>query len=181
MIALISGTNRPNSRTRIVTDALHDIMIHHMDSEINQINLEDLSHDMYHEDMYQAEKQHGHLVELQDSVIVPANLWVIVSPEYNGSYAGALKLFIDALSVRKYAETFKGKKVALVGVAAGRAGNLRGMEHLTGLLNYLGMTVYPNKLPISSIEKQLDGDSLNDSTIKALEIWAEGLAFFSGK
>lgn len=178
MIALISGTNRPNSRTRLVTNAVHDMLIHKMDSEIGQINLEDLSHDMYHEDMYNADQQHSQLSNIQDTVIIPSDLWIIVSPEYNGSFPGALKLLIDALSVRKYADTFRGKKVALVGVAAGRAGNLRGMDHLTGLLNYLGMTVYPDKLPISSIEKQVDSDRLNEGTTAALEKWVEGLAKF---
>lgn len=178
MIALISGTNRANSRTRLVTNAIHDLLIHKMDEEINQVNLEDLSHDMYHEDMYTAADQHSQLSDIQDTVIIPSDLWIIVSPEYNGSYAGALKLFIDALSVRKYADTFRGKKVALVGVAAGRAGNLRGMEHLTGLVNYLGMTVYPDKLPISTIEKQVDGDGLNEVTTAALDKWLDGLSKF---
>jgi NAD(P)H-dependent FMN reductase len=47
---------------------------------------------------------------------------------------GSLKLFIDACSVREYKQNFKGKKAALVGIASGRAGNLRGMDHLTGVM-----------------------------------------------
>jgi len=175
MIALIAGTNRPQSRTRVVTDALHDILIHKADHEIGQINLEDIAHDIYNEDMYSKESHHEQLSDIQDSVLLESDLWVIVSPEYNGSFPGALKMLIDALSVRKYAETFKGRKVALVGVAAGRAGNLRGMDHLTGLLNYLGMHVYPNKLPVSSIEKQMNGDELGEDAIKTLESWADGV------
>ena len=87
-------------------------------------------------------------------------------------------MFFDALSVRKYGESFKGKKVALIGVSAGRAGNLRGMEHLTGFLNYLGMIVYPDKLPISNIEQQLEGDNLNEETRNAMENWTNGLKEF---
>jgi len=178
MITIISGTNRPNSRTRLVADTLHDILIHKLEGEIAQVNLEDVHTDMYHEDMYNAEKQHSQLSSIQDEAIIPSDLWVVVSPEYNGSYAGALKVFVDALSVRKYADTFRGKTVALVGVAAGRAGNLRGMDHLTGLFNYLGMTVYPDKLPISSIEKQVVDGKLNETTSEALDKWCEGLGAF---
>lgn len=178
MITIISGTNRPNSRTRLVADAIHDMLIHTMEDEISQVNLEDVSTDMYHEEMYSADQQHSQLSAIQDEAIIPADLWVVVSPEYNGSFSGALKVFIDALSVRRYAETFRGKKVALVGVAAGRAGNLRGMEHLTGLFNYLGMTVYPDKLPISSIEKQIEDGKLNDSSQEALTKWSDGLKKF---
>ena len=178
MITLIAGTNRKNSRTRFVTDRIHDIVKDKLGQTTHQINLEDLSHDMYNPDMYSADGQHSDLGQVQDESIIPADLWIIVTPEYNGSYSGAIKLFIDALSVRKYADTFRGKKVALVGVAAGRAGNLRGMEHLTGLLNYLGMVVYPDKLPISSVEKVIQEDNLDAATIETLEKWVEGLRSF---
>ena len=36
------------------------------------------------------------------------------------------------------------------------AGNLRGMEHLTGTLLYLKMIVHPNRLPISQVDKLLN-------------------------
>ena len=58
-----------------------------------------------------------------------------------------VKSFFDAIPP----DTNRGKKVALVGVSSGRAGNLRGMEHLTGVLHYLSMQVMPNKLPISRL------------------------------
>lgn len=178
MITLISGTNRKDSRTRFVTDQIHAIVKQRFERPTHQINLDELSHDIYHPAMYSADGQHSALRSVQDEAIIPADLWIIVTPEYNGSFSGAIKLFIDALSVRKYADTFKGKKVALVGVAAGRAGNLRGMEHLTGLLNYLGMTVYPNKLPISSIEKVVEGEKLDAATTETLEKWVDGLGIF---
>lgn len=178
MISLIAGTNRPNSRTRFVTNVLHDMLIHKVDEEINQINLEDVSHDIYHEDMYIERFQQMQLTDIQDSVIIPSKLWIIVSPEYNGSFPGALKLFIDALSIRKYQETFKGKKVALVGVSSGRAGNLRGMEHLTGLLNYLGMNVFPNKLPMSSIENHVIDSAFSNEYTEVLDSWLNELVNF---
>ena len=48
------------------------------------------------------------------------------------------------------------KKVLLTGISSGRAGNLRGMEHLTGSLLYMKSIVHPNRLPISSVNKLLD-------------------------
>ncbi len=179
MITIISGTNRPQSRTRLISNQLNQLLSTKGKRKVNQVNLEDIPHEMYHDKMYNADDQHGALSKIQDDCMIPSDLWVIVTPEYNGSYSGAMKIFIDALSVRKYAETFKGKKVALVGVAAGRAGNLRGMEHLTGLLNYLGMTVYPNKLPISSIENQIDEEGkLKKETVELLENWVGGVLEF---
>jgi chromate reductase, NAD(P)H dehydrogenase (quinone) len=59
----------------------------------------------------------------------------------------------------------------LTGVSSGRAGNLRGMEHLTGSLLHLKMTVHPNRLPISSIHTLLDehGTISNAGTIKTIQ------------
>jgi NAD(P)H-dependent FMN reductase len=86
--------------------------------------------------------------------ILPAQKFVFIAPEYNGSFPGILKVFLDAIPP----EMNRGKKSALIGVSSGRAGNLRGMDHLTGILNYLGMHVHPNKLPISSVLSLMDAE-----------------------
>ena len=63
------------------------------------------------------------------------------------------------------------KKALLTGVATGRAGNLRGMDHLADILNYLKITVHPNKLPISAVNFLMDTDgNITDlNTIKAID------------
>ncbi len=73
---------------------------------------------------------------------------------------GALKLFIDALSIYERSLTFGGKKAAIVGVSTGRAGNLRGMEHLTSILHYLEIVVLPNRQPYSSIHQLMDNNGV---------------------
>lgn len=178
MITIISGTNRTGSRTELVARHITQEINSKTKEEINFVKLADLPAEMYSHDMYSPDKQHPLLSEVQDSFIIPASKWIIVSPEYNGSYSASLKVFIDALSVRRYAETFRGKKVGLIGTSAGRAGNLRGMEHITGFANYLGMHVYPDKLPISSIEQQLVDGDLNENTQQALGKWMDGFVRF---
>jgi NAD(P)H-dependent FMN reductase len=63
-----------------------------------------------------------------------------------------------------------GKKALLTGVSTGRAGNLRGMEHLTGILHYMKVVVHPNKLPISIVDKLMseDGDLVDAATLAAI-------------
>ena len=135
------------------------------------LSMEDLPRDMVDPDMYNKNGQHPRIAELQDQYITPVGKWFLVIPEYNGGFPGVIKLFIDACSVRNYHETFKDKKAALVGIASGRAGNLRGMEHMTGVLNYLGVLVMPNKLPISRIETLMDeeGEITDVETLKSME------------
>jgi len=59
----------------------------------------------------------------------------------------------------------------LVGVASGRAGNLRGMDHLTGVFNHVGSIVFPNKLPISNCKDVVDelGDVQDKGALGSME------------
>lgn len=152
MITIISGTNRRNSATHRFAQHYHRLFQELTDEPVHLFSLADLPDDILHVDMYDPGTQSKALAKIQDERILPAEKFFFLLPEYNGGMPGALKLFIDALSVREYAKTFKGKKAALTGVASGRQGNLRGMDHLTGVLLHMGTQVLPNRLPISSIK-----------------------------
>lgn len=114
--------------------------------------------------------------KVADEFIQPAQKIVFVIPEYNGSYPGILKVFIDGFKP----ELFQGKKAALLGMATGRAGNLRGIDHLTDVLMHLGMQVLNNRLPVSRFHTLLnDQKQLSDeATIKALQKHQEQLLNF---
>lgn len=180
MITIFVGTNRRNSRSKLIGEYLQNALQQQTEETVALFDLADLPADMLHADMYSEAGQSKALAAIQDEYLVPANKFYFILPEYNGGIPGALKLFIDACSIRKYSESFHGgKKAALIGVSAGRSGTLRGMEYTTGFLNYLKINVLPNKLPISSIETLLTDDQLTDeNTKKALaEQATEFLAF----
>jgi NAD(P)H-dependent FMN reductase len=158
MILVISGTNRPNSNTRILADYVYTFLREKDGVEAKFLSLEDLPSDVLNNEMYHSGILPESLVAIQEEMVIPSDKWIIISPEYNGSIPGVLKLFIDVISIRKYSDNFKGKKAALIGVSTGRAGNLRGMEHLTGMLNYLKMHVHPEKLPVSSVQNLIDDE-----------------------
>ena len=169
MITVISGTNRHNSKTSIVAQAIQNLL-KELGQDAHLVNLENVDISIANEDIYNGEKLSESLITLQDKSIIPAEKIIYVSPEYNGSYAGFLKYFIDVISVRNYKESFAGKKCFLVGVAAGRAGNLRGLDHLTGTLNHVGSTVMPGSLPLSQIGSLLTEDGvLNKATSNLLK------------
>lgn len=180
MITVISGTNRRNSEALDFARFYVDILRKRSGEEVKLLALEEESHAWFHPDMYKEEGQSADLAALQDEYMIPADKFVFVIPEYNGSFPGVVKLFLDACSVRRYSETFSGKKAALLGVASGRAGNLLGMDHLTGILHFLGVVVLPNKLPVSSIGKIKDsaGNIVDGETRKVIEKQAEQLLAF---
>lgn len=86
----------------------------------------------------------------ETSVLIPSKKFIFIAPEYNGSIPGILKTMLD---ISDYKKAWWGKKALLVGISTGRSGNVRGLEHLTSILNYMKVIVHPNKLPISIVDK----------------------------
>lgn len=89
-------------------------------------------------------------------------------PEYNGSFPGILKTMFDNSDIRK---CYWGKMALLTGLADGRGGNLRGIEHMTNILHYLRVNVHWNKLPLSRINEEMDKNGVfhQQTTLQAIE------------
>lgn len=142
MITIISGTNRPQSNTKEVAKEYQRLLAE------KGVNASLLALDEV--DMC---KRNEIFSITEENYLIPAQKFIIVMPEYNGSYPGILKLMIDLSDLEK---AWWHKKVLLTGVSTGRAGNLRGMEHLTGALLHMKMLVHPNRLPISIVHTLMD-------------------------
>lgn len=123
------------------------------------------------------EPKHPSFVAFQENHLKPASKFIFVLPEYNGSYPGVFKNMIDVSDIRS---CWPGKKAVLVGIATGKGGNIRGLEHVTGVLNYLKVVVHPNKLPISSIDKLMDADGniVDILTVQLIEQQVEEFIYF---
>jgi NAD(P)H-dependent FMN reductase len=93
------------------------------------------------------------LKRVERELLIPTRRFVFIMPEYNGSFPGMLKLLLDNSDIKA---CWWGKKALLTGLADGRAGNFRGLEHMTGILQYLHMDVYWDKIPLSRINEELD-------------------------
>jgi NAD(P)H-dependent FMN reductase len=149
-ITIISGTNRPGSASRVVAERYQSILAG-MGVKAGLLSLEALPDSFMHTDLYGPRS--AEMQALIDTFISEADTLVFVIPEYNGSYPGVLKMFLDGLPPR----LLKDKKAGIIGLSDGAAGNLRGQEHLTGVLHYLKMHVHYAKPKLSSVEKLLDG------------------------
>ncbi len=163
---IISGTNRKISKTLQVAKQYQQIF-KQKGIDTGLLSLENWT---YLERTPAYEK-------LEKEILVPTTKYVFVAPEYNGSIPGILKVLID---ISEYRSVWNGKKALLTGVSTGRAGNLRGMEHLTGILHYLDVVVYPNKLPISSVDQLLgpEGTIIDKATIEAIDKQISGFIKF---
>lgn len=164
MITIIAATNRPCSSTLKVATYYRQLM-EKAGEKTRLFSLEKVPVDIAFNEVFG--KRSAAFQGILNEYIAPSQKFVFVVPEYNGSFPGILKTFLDAI----HPDLLRGKKVALLGVSSGRAGNLRGMEHLTGILNYLGIFVHPNRLPVSSVLTLLDekGNVKDMNTIAVME------------
>jgi chromate reductase, NAD(P)H dehydrogenase (quinone) len=175
MITIISGTDRKDNLTYTLSKHYQKRIQEKTDQFVNLFSLEDLPNDLYGSAMYKKDTISPEFQKLEDELLIPTEKFLFVIPEYNGSYPGILKLFIDAASIRSKMSIFKGKKAGLVGVATGRAGNIRGLEHFTSVMMFMGVTVLPNLLPISAFNKILDTDKniADEAALKAIDAQIE--------
>lgn len=168
MYSIISGSNRKGNRTLPFAQYIFD-RLSSSKHNTELIDLTDLSGQLVYDTMYDPTSQPDYFSKLQKEQFIPSDKFWFFVPEYNGSYPGIIKVLLDSMSTLDPESTFRNKKVMLTGIASGRAGNLRGMDHLSDVLNHLGMHVHPNKKPISSIYMYLDDDNkLVDPKTKSL-------------
>lgn len=155
MYTIISGTNRNDSHTEKVAKA-YQLILKNKDINAPIFSLKNI-------DLINRKEE---FLKLEKEMLIPTTKFLFIIPEYNGSYPGILKMMIDYSDIRN---TWHYKKALLTGVASGRAGNLRGMDHLSDTLHYLKMNVYYNKLPISSINQVMDvHGNLNAETTRVI-------------
>jgi NAD(P)H-dependent FMN reductase len=155
MITIICGTNRFGSNTSQVAREYQQLL--------NEKGVESVLASLESLDLELGKEA---FLKFEQEIVMPASHFIIIVPEYNGSFPGILKMMID----NSNPGSWNHKKALLTGVATGRAGNLRGMDHLADILNYLKVTVHPNRLPISKVDTLLnaDGKFIDAGSIRAI-------------
>ncbi|MBK7359572.1 MAG: NAD(P)H-dependent oxidoreductase [Saprospiraceae bacterium] len=176
-ILVISGTNRKGSATLEISKKLCGIMTK-MHVEHRFVNLEDFTELLSKQAPYKSLENDSELVNFQDSILIPSEKFIFVIPEYNGSFPGFLKWWIDTFSIRKAAESYKFKKAAFIGVSDGINGNVRGIDHFMAVCRYLKMVIYPGFVYFPSIVKVLDLWDENPKNANRLEKFIEEFSAF---
>ena len=79
MITVISGTNRPNSFTSIVSRQYVELLKEVTEEPVHLIDLAELPHDWFTPVMYQENQQGAIIRKLQDEYIAPASRLVVTA------------------------------------------------------------------------------------------------------
>lgn len=164
MVTIIAGTNRPNSSTYKLCK-YYQKRLAEKGLETSLLSLTELPGCVIETDLYG--KRSAEFEKIQQ-LITDTEKFLFVLPEYNGSFPGTLKVFIDACS---FPTSFYEKKAALVGISSGKYGNIRGVDHFTGICNYMHLHVMPLKIHIPAINKEFDteGNLFVADTLKFTE------------
>ena len=153
MFTIVVGTNRPASRARLVADLYVRLLGEH-GVEAHILDLLELPADFTTSALYANAGSHADFNRLA-ALASSADKLVFIVPEYNCSYPGVLKAFIDGLP---YPSGLGHKKAALVGLSSGSQGGLLPLNHLTDVLMYLGTAVLPQRVRLPFIDKHLSAD-----------------------
>ena len=174
-ILIISGTNRPASNTLRVARAVER---HYAQAGVRHdlFSLMDLPCELFSPDAYA--KKPAAFVAVQEKVLAAAGLHVVL-PEYNGSFPGVLKYFIDLL---RFPQSFDRKAVAFVGVADGQWGGLRAVEQMQLVFGYRNAHVFPERIFVSNVRQKIGvDDRITDAALdERLANQTHGFAAFAG-
>lgn len=157
MKLIISGTNRSGSRSHQVALIVQKLYMNHGESvellDLAKLPLQELAEQSYGKNTSAVWNDAIQKVNAAEGLI-------FVIPEYNGSFPGALKLFIDHWS---YPESFEARPVCFIGLG-GTFGGLRPVEHLQQVMNYRNAYVFPQRLFLFHIHKTLQDGLIQDQT-----------------
>ncbi|MBB3058909.1 NADPH-dependent FMN reductase [Mucilaginibacter gotjawali] len=152
MVTIISATNRPGSSTFKLAK-YYQKRLREKGLEAGILSMDQLPANIIETDLYG--KRSEAFAAIQE-IVTNTQKFLFIIPEYNGSFPGVLKTFIDACD---FPQSFYDKKAALTGLSSGKYGNIRGIDHFTGVCHYLNLHVMPLKIHISSIKQEFDANN----------------------
>ena len=149
MIVVISGTNRPDSNTRKIAGVAADMVVA-AGQQATILDLCDLPPELFSPASYNTTPEgfapFQHAMSAADGVLC-------VVPEYNGSFPGALKYFIDMLA---FPQSLVGTIAAFIGISSGPWGGVRAVEQLEMVFQYRHAHLYGRRVFLPAVAQMLD-------------------------
>ena len=155
MITIVVGTNRKDSVSQKIAIQYKGIL-KELEVDCSILNLTELPIDYINSALYENIGKNQQFNKIRERMN-NSKKFVFVIPEYNGSFPGILKAFIDGLDRSR---ALKDKKCALIGLSSGDQGAGLALSHFTDILSYCGTNVLAYRLRLPKI-----ADSMTDSKI----------------
>lgn len=172
LIVAVSGTSRPDNYTSRALAVTVDQLRRSADVDVEVVDARNLTLS------FPGAPPTEDARELQARVRAAAGV-VFATPEYHGTFSAMSKLIIENLG---FPSALAEKPVALIGVAAGRIGAIKAIEHLRGVLAHVGALVVPGSISVAGVQAAFakTGEPRDEKTEEALRGVAEQLLKFLG-
>jgi NAD(P)H-dependent FMN reductase len=148
-IEIIAGSPRVNSITRRVSLHLHDLLRETTEHETGLIDLKDWDLPLMQPVFTSVENTPDQWKPLSQRIF-DADAFILVSPEYNGSYSPAMKNLLDHFPKQHH------KPFGIVTASPGIMGGIRAAQQLLLLVPALFGVASPYLLIIPTVDKKFD-------------------------
>jgi NAD(P)H-dependent FMN reductase len=148
-IVTLAGSVRPGNYTERALAVVVDELEQHPDVIVHQIDLGRINFPLPGRPLQDP------LVKEFRQIVRNATGVIIATPEYHGSFSSLIKLAIENLG---YPNALKGKPLALLGVANGRIGAIKSLEHLRSVGSHVGALVLPSLISLDRVRERFDHD-----------------------
>ena len=161
MITVISGTVREGNNSLKV--ARHVAGLYRdLEEKVELLDLAQLPGEAFSNAVFK--EKPVQLEEEFTSKVLQADGLVVIVPEYNGSFPGILKHFVDLLP---FPESFECRPVAFIGLAGGYYGALRAVEQLQMVFAYRNAFLFNRRVFIPSAYKIFNEEGeIDDGDLK---------------
>ena len=173
-LLVVSGTDRPGSRTLMLARQLCAVL-KDIGSCPSLLDLSALPPDFFSPSAYDSRKDPDR-PEVREWM--EAQGLVFILPEYNGSFPGALKHYIDLLP---FPAALAGKSAAFVGLAAGQWGGGNAVAHLSAILASRGAYIFPERVLIPGADEEIGEDFVAAAYAERLARLCAGFQIFTEK
>lgn len=148
-IEIISGSPRVNSVTRRVVIYLKKWIEDNTDHEVDIIDMRDWDLPAIQSVFVSPEKTPLEFRELAGRIF-NADAFILVTPEYNGSYSPAMKNLLDHFPKQHH------KPFGIVTASPGAMGGIRAAQQMQLLVNALFGIASPYMLIVPQVDKKFD-------------------------
>lgn len=163
-IEIISGSPRKESVSYRVALHLQQQISKETSHNVNIIDVRDWHFPLLQEVITNEASAPEHLKPLVNRIFA-AQAFILVSPEYNGTYTSALKNLLDHFPKHSH------KAFGVVTASPGAMGGMRASQQMLLLVSALFGVACPNMLIVPSVDKKFasDGTLLDPGYSKAVE------------
>lgn len=175
-IEIISGSPRGNSITHRVALHLQKNINEQTEHEVSIIDLREIEMPPLQKIFSSVETTPDEYKDVAKKMF-EAGAYILVSPEYNGSYSAALKNFLDHFPKQHH------KVFGIVTASTGMLGGIRAAMQLQDLIFALFGIGSPYMLVTPQVDKKfdVDGNLLDESFKKSVDLFVNEFVWLSEK